>query len=52
MHINQTIDPSVVTLYSHRTGKLIDEIPSERVKDLDHISGGGIQSDPKTDQPD
>lgn len=40
VHINQTIDPSVVTLYSHRTGKLIDEIPSERVKDLDHISGG------------
>lgn len=40
VHINQTIDQRVVTLYSHRTGKLIDEIPSESVKNLDHISGG------------
>ena len=35
------INPEMVTLYSHRTGEFIDEIPAEKVKDLQHLSGGG-----------
>ena len=41
VEINQTIDPEMVTLYSHRTGEFIDEIPAEKVKDLQHLTGGG-----------
>lgn len=32
VEINQTINPEMVTLYSHRTGEFIDEIPAEKVK--------------------
>ena len=43
VEINQTIDPEMVTLYSHRTGEFIDEIPAEKVKDMQHLSGGVFQ---------
>lgn len=42
VEINQMINPEMVTLYSHRTGEFIDEIPAEKVKDLQHLSGGGV----------
>lgn len=40
VEINQTINPEMVTLYSHRTGEFIDEIPAEKVKDLDNTHTG------------
>lgn len=40
VEINQTINPEMVTLYSHRTGEFIDEIPAEKVKELQHLRGG------------
>lgn len=43
VEINQTIDPEMVTLYNHRTGEFIDEIPAEKAKDLQHLSGGVFQ---------
>ena len=39
VEINQTINPEI----SHRTGEFIDEIPAEKVKDLQHLSGGVFQ---------
>lgn len=33
----------MVTLYSHRTGEFIDEIPAGKVKELQHLSGGAFQ---------
>lgn len=51
VEINQTIDPEIATLYSHRTGEFIDEIPAEKVKDLQHLSGG-ISGDTQADQQD
>lgn len=51
VEINQTIDPEMVTLYSHRTGEFIDEIPAGKVKELQHLSGG-ISGDTQADQQD
>ena len=48
VEINQTINPEI----SHRTGEFIDEIPAEKVKDLQHLSGGGISGDTQADQQD
>ena len=42
VEINQTINPEMVTLYSHRTGEFIDEIPAKKIKDLQPLSGGGV----------
>lgn len=50
VEINQTINPEMVTLYSHRTGEFIDEIPAGKVKELQHLSGGGISGDTQADQ--
>lgn len=40
VEINQTIDPKKVTVYSHRTGKYIDTIPTEWVMFMKHLGGG------------
>lgn len=52
VEISQTINPEMVTLYSYRTGEFIDEIPAEKVKGLQHLSGGGISGDTQADQQD
>lgn len=40
VEINRTIDSTTVSLYSHRTGKFIDDIPADAIKDLVHLRGG------------
>ena len=50
VEINQTINPEMVTLYSRRTGEFIDEIPAGKVKELQHLSGGGISGYTQADQ--
>ena len=42
VEINQTIDPKKVTVYSHRTGKYIDTIPTEGGDVYEAFRGGRV----------
>ncbi len=43
VEINQTIDPKKVTVYSHRTGKYIDTIPTEGVMFMKNLGGACLR---------
>ena len=42
VYVNRTIDSETVSLFSAKTGKFIDKIPSVELIGLKAISGGGI----------